>query len=323
MGMKSAATASLVSAFAAGLFAQGPAFEVASIKVSPPLQSIGAQILSGKLHVGMRIEANRVDIDETPLSGLIQLAYKVKPYQISGPSWMSEQRFDVHATMPQGAVRDQVPQMLQTLLAERFKLTIRRDTKEHPVYALVVGKDGPKMTPAMTPAGEPDAGVTPNLDASKNGFGIDTPDGNRITVSADNKGGAVASSPGTGKIRVSMGADGAMKMETERMTMPALADQLSPMLDRPVFDMTGLKGRYQVTLELTMEELMQSARAQGVQIPMMPGVGRSGAGSGAVPDPSGSSVFQSVQKLGLRLEPRKVPVDLIVVDHLEKVPTEN
>ena len=79
-----------------------------------------------------------------------------------------------------------------------------------------------------------------------------------------------------------------------------------------------------------MSDLMQAVRAQGVSIPIatipMPGTGR-GAASGAVPntasDPSGGSIFESIQKLGLKLEPRKMQMDLIVVDGAEKTPTEN
>jgi len=303
-------------AFAAGtLFAQAPAFEVAAIKPAPATQNIAAQVMSGKVHVGMRIDGDRVDIGNLSLESLIQAAYKVKPYQISGPSWMSAQRFDILANMPAGASRDQVPEMLQALLADRFKLTIHRESKEHPIYALVVAKGGSKLIAAAAP--EP--AVLPQ-DAAKNDFAVDTANG-RMSVSIDTKaGGAVVSSPQTGKMRMSPGPDRTMIMEAERMTMTALADQLSTFLDRPVIDLTELRGGYQVKLELAMTDLMQAARSQGIQIPI-PAPG--GAATGAASDPSGSSIFESIQKLGLRLEPRKMPMDLIVVDSLEKTPTEN
>src|SRR2546429_365273 len=122
---------------AASVYAQQPAFEVASIRSAAPIQS---QITSGKMHVGMKVDAARVDIGYLSLADLLPLAFQVKPYQISGPSWMSTERFDIVATIPEGASKDQVPQMLQALLAERFKLTFHRESKERPIYALAVGK---------------------------------------------------------------------------------------------------------------------------------------------------------------------------------------
>jgi uncharacterized protein (TIGR03435 family) len=102
-------------------------------------------------------------------------------------------------------------------------------------------------------------------------------------------------------------------------------------MDRPVVDMTELKGNYQVALELPMQELINLARAMapelaGVGAPAGLGPG-AGAGPGAAApiasDPSGTSMFQAVQALGLKLEPRKAPVESMVVDHLEKAPTDN
>src|ERR1035437_6542153 len=118
---------------ACSVFAQTPAaplaFEVATIKVA---ETIGpAQIASGKIHVGMKVDAARVDIGYLSLADLIAMAYKVKPFQITGPDWMSAQRFDILAKMPEGATKDDVPVMLQALLAERFKLTLHRENKEH------------------------------------------------------------------------------------------------------------------------------------------------------------------------------------------------
>jgi uncharacterized protein (TIGR03435 family) len=306
-------------AFASGtLFAQGPAFEVATIKPSAPMTAIAMKLMSGQGHVGLRVEGDRVDIVSMSLSGLIQAAYKVKPYQVTGPGWISDQRFDVVAKMPEGAVPDQVPEMLQALLAERFKLTIRRESREHPLYALVVARGGSKLIPATTP--EADPAVSPG--DAKNGFGIDTPNG-RMSVSIDPKaGGAVISNPRTGKMRMSMGPDRTMIMDAERMTMGALAEQLSSFVDRPVLDLTDLKDAYQVKLELSLDNLMQAAKAQGFQMPML-GPGRSDAGANTASDPSGSSVFESLQKLGLKLEPCKMPMDTIVVDSAEKTSADN
>jgi uncharacterized protein (TIGR03435 family) len=126
-------------------------------------------------------------------------------------------------------------------------------------------------------------------------------------------------------MRMQMGSNGNMRMEASKMTMPGLADMLSRFVDRPVLDMTELKGVYVVALELAMEDLRNIARTAGM---MPPGAGpAAGADAGrpadAASDPSGLSIFASVQQLGLKLDPRKAPLEFIVIDHLEKAPSEN
>ena len=87
----------------------------------------------------------------------MQNAYSVKDYQVTCPAWMDEQRFDISAKLPDGATKDQAPEMLQNLLKERFKVTLHREKKDHPIYALVAGKNGPKLKPAEVSAIEPGA----------------------------------------------------------------------------------------------------------------------------------------------------------------------
>jgi len=105
--------------------------------------------------------------------------------------------------------------------------------------------------------------------------------------------------------------------------MAKFAEALSRFVDRPVVDKTELKGNYQVALDISMEDMKNAARKAGVAVPgAAPASGDAGLPSDAVSDPTGS-VFTSVLQLGLKLEPRKTPLDLIVVDHAEKTPTEN
>ena len=105
--------------------ASSPAFEVATIKPSPPLNPL--EIAQGKVHLGMRIDGARVDIGALSIADLIRIAWEVKAYQVSGPEWMTTERFNILAKMPEGATKDQVPRMLQALLAERFKLAIHKE----------------------------------------------------------------------------------------------------------------------------------------------------------------------------------------------------
>jgi uncharacterized protein (TIGR03435 family) len=97
-------------------------------------------------------------------------------------------------------------------------------------------------------------------------------------------------------------------------------------VDKPVVDMTELKGNYQVALELSMEDMRNAARSAGVNIPAgaLGGRGGDAGGSplGGAADPS-TSIFSSIQQLGLKLDPRKTPVEILVVDRLEKTPSEN
>jgi uncharacterized protein (TIGR03435 family) len=291
----------------------GPAFEVASVKPAAPLDA--SKVMSGQMHVGMRMDAARVDIGSMSLADLIRVAYRVKPYQVSGPDWMASERFDVLAKLPEGASREQVPEMLQALLAERFKLTVHRESKQDAVYALVVGKSGPKLKESAPDAdapagGAPIAGYDANPQVRVSGRGENT----QVSIS----GGQI------GTAHMSVGPSGTMHLEAPKITMAALADTLSRFFDRPVVDLTELKGNYQVAMDLSMEDLRNAARNFGV---MAPGVGGGRAGVGqpvdAASDPGGLSIFAAVQQLGLKLEPRKTPIDLIVIDHLEKSPTEN
>jgi len=288
--------------------AAGLAFEVASIKLSGPPDQ--AKIMSGG--VGMKVDGARVDIGFLSLVNLICTAYNVKAYQISGPDWMSAQRFDIMAKLPAGARQDQVPEMLQALLAERFKLTIHRASKETQIYALVVGKNGPKLkeSPPDQPSAPAADGAAPSTDTS-------------LRVSGDpQKGMTVSNGLGSGTVKMTM-ANGAMHMESLKMSMPQFAEALARFLDHPVVDMTAIKGNYQMALDLSMEDLMNAVRSAGMQVPAGAGgmAGR-GAAEGAS-DPSSSSLFNNVQRLGLKLEARKAPVDQIVIDHLERLPTEN
>jgi uncharacterized protein (TIGR03435 family) len=276
--------------------AAGRAFEVASIKPAPPLD---AMLASGRIHLGAKIDDAIVDIGGFSLLALIGAAYSLQPDQISGPDWMDSARFDIMAKMPAGATREQVPEMLQTLLADRFKLTVHREKKDQPVYALLVGKDGPKLTPSL-----------PGADATSGPPAKEEVDGGR--------GGTVPKSAyGAKNISVT---NGDLHVEFTQMPLTALAESLKPYLGRPVVDMTGLRGTYQVTLDFSRADMLAVSKAASIPE-------GAAADSGNAPvtasDPPGNSILSALRRYGLRLEPRKAPVEYLVVDHLEKAPTAN
>ena len=300
----------------ASLLAQTPTFEVASVKPSEPITP--AMVASGKLHAGMKIDGKRVDIGNFGLMQLICKAYDVKAYQVSGPSWLktvglSGQRFDIVANLPEGATKEQVPQMLQALLAERFKLVIHRESKDQAVYAMVIGKGGLKIEESQPPAASPD-GAVPNPAVT----------GSSSVSVSQTKGGAVVSDGSGKQQKMTPSPDGkSMRFEIWGATLAELAEGLSPMVDHPIVDMTGLTGKYHVTLDISMQELMNIARAAGAAVPAAEGGGDASKPAELASDPGGSSLFTTIQTLGLKLEPRKSPMSFIVVDTVEKMPTEN
>ena len=256
-----------------------PTFEVASIKpatsaanVPPGLRVAMQNAMQSLLPPGsIPVRGAQVEIRNESLMNLIAASYRVRPDQISGPPWMSDLEFDVDAKIPVDAPRAQVNEMLQSLLEERFALKLHRESKEVSGYALIVGKGGSKLkdsapVPAAGTGGDaagPTQAPMPNLNNLRKGMENATPGMNRS--------------------------------EYSRLTMARLADVLSRQMHRPVVDLTGLQGTYDVVLETAEDR----------------------------PDEPGVSVFEAVEKLGLKLDPRKLPVETLVVDHIEKDPTPN
>jgi len=279
---------------ASGVFAfgqaQAPVFEVASIKPAAPQTD-------GKMRIAMGGDPGRVNYTNVSLKDVLQRAYGVKRPQITGPSWLDSDRFNIVAKIPEGVSNDQVPAMLQNLLVERFKLTVRREKKEMPVYALVVGKNGPKLekadddAPGISLPGEP--GLVKKGELVKKGGGLMISNGH---------------------------------MEAKKVTVSGFADMLSNMLDRPVIDQTEIQGAYNFALDISMEDLVMM---KGVMRPGAGPAGPEGAGgprgdAGPAPESAPApSIFSAIQKLGLKLEPRKAPLDFIIIEKGERVPTEN
>ncbi len=309
------------------VFSQQLSFEVASIRSAA--QITPDMITSGKLHVGMKIDAGRVDIGFASLRDLVMQAYEVKPYQVTAPDWMAAQRFDVLAKMPDGATKEQVPAMLRTLLEDRFKLVAHRENRELPVYSLEVGKNGPKFKEAPPKEAPAPDGAPPKPEGKADmviGAGDQQVRINRIGGGPGGTQTMSMSNAETGTTKVTMGANGQMHMEMERMTMATLAQTLTPMLDRPVVDHTDLKGAFTIALDLSIQDMMQMARTAGIAgagVPLGGAPGGPGPAGLAASDPTGGSIFMSVQQLGLKLEKQKAPIETVIVESASKDPTEN
>lgn len=323
-------TVSLALTATLALAQTNPTFEVASVKAAAPIDmmKLAADMQAGHPpKIGPHIDSARAEYTYMALKDLIAMAYKVKGYQITGPDWLANERFDIVAKFPEGASKDDAPKMLQALIEDRFKLTAHRESKEHPVLALVVGKGGPKMKESPEAPKDIDDSVPLKPGEMK----MDSAEGPvRMTVGKDGSASVNMGVKGTMNYKMDM-ANQAMHMEASMVTMEGFAEMLTQFSKmgggggRQVVDMTGLKGNYQVALDISLADLMNMARAAGMDVPGGPGGGKPTASAAdAASEPGGpSSLLQAVQALGLKLEQRKAVVEQLIIDHIEKTPTEN
>jgi uncharacterized protein (TIGR03435 family) len=238
-------------------------FEVASVRRNVSPNNVGSRMTDAP---------GGIRYSNVLLFVLIARAYKVKGYQVVGPSWLFRDRYDVMATMPEGAAKEQIPVMLQNLLAERFRISVHRETRVRPAYTLVVGKDGPILKKL-------EAGG-----AEKLGFSS------------------------TGRVQAS--------------TLTDLCSTLSALMDRPVVDMTGIEGRFDITLDVSMDDLSRWQRLSSTGAPG-PRSEISGSYAPAPETNPSPSLFTAVKELGLKLESRRAPIEYIIVDTADRNPTEN
>jgi uncharacterized protein (TIGR03435 family) len=267
-------------------------FEVASIRPSDPILSA-----ADASKIGLHIDGAQINLGKLSLNDYLGMAYKVKLYQISGPDWMASERFDINAKLPEGAKGEQIPEMLQALLKDRFGMKFHREMKDFPVYALVVAKTGLKMTESPPEPGDA-AGERKSFDVttsvSQTGTTINYGNGMYITF-GDNA------------------------FEGKKVPGFAIAEMLARFVDRPVVDMTELKGNYDFKLQFAPEDflamMMRAATAAGITLPP--------EALKLIEASNGDSLFTAVETLGLKLEKRKAPIDVLVIDHIEKAPTDN
>jgi uncharacterized protein (TIGR03435 family) len=306
-------------------------FDVATAKPSAPLDmtKLQADMRAGKTpNFGMHLDGLRAEYNYMSLKELIVAAYKVKPYEITCPDWMATERYDIVARLPEGSTKEDAAGMLKVLLLERFKLQAHTESQERPVLALVAAKGGPKLK--ESPAPEP---IDENAPLKPGERKIDMPDGPaRITQDMDPKKGMMAvvnmGTRGTYTQKMDI-ATQAIQIDGTGISMSGFVDMLSQIMQiggpasKPVVDASGLTGHYEVSLHLSLADLMAAARAQGGNMPGGNAGGDGGMGQASDPGGAGSSVYASVEKLGLKLEPRKAVVQQLVVTSAEKTPLED
>jgi uncharacterized protein (TIGR03435 family) len=235
---------------------QSPNFEVASLKPHPQSQDPGTMMMDGGPGTA---NPQRITYVNIPLQGFIEEAYGVSSRDdevLGAPGWVRTDRYDLLASLPEGATRNDVSAMMRTLLAERFELRTHLEKRNHSLYELVVAKGGPKMKPGV-----------PN-----------SPDGN---YQVSRRG---------------------VSIRDSNVGMARLAGALEDYVGRRVVDKTGLSGMYSVEIEFAPPRMEVNGRG-GELFP---------------------SVFTAVQeRLGLKLEEMSGPVDVLVIDHISRLPAPN
>jgi uncharacterized protein (TIGR03435 family) len=232
-------------------------------------------------------EPGRVRFPAVTLKTLLMFAYDVKDFQIAGPGWIGDERFSIEATMPADTTQDQTRIMMRNLVADRFKTEIHRETRPLPIYSLVIAKSGLKI-PSTPPIRAKQVGDSP---FATDGFPVVPPEF-------------------TGILTFSINSQA--EITAQRATMRELATELEKRLGVLVRDETQVKDKFDFVLKFSPEGL-NGPGGRPVPATISPDV----------QDPQ-RDIFSALQAdLGIRLESRRGPVEVIVIDHAEKAPTDN
>jgi uncharacterized protein (TIGR03435 family) len=260
-----------------------PEFDAASIKASPPPEQ-GRGIRVGCDGGPGTKDPGLFTCINTNALNLVTRAYSIENYRVAGLGYTRDM-FDITARVPEGTTKEEFAMMLQNLLADRFHLAVHHEIREIEKYDLVVAKNGPKFKNGVEPAPEkPDATPVPfRMTADKEGYPAMAP-----------------GRPGMAMM------NGKARMYQPKMTMEKLAQQVGFQVGKPVTDATGLAGEFEIGLYWASDTQL-SAKPDATD-----------------PADSGPTLPQALQdQLGLRLEQKKGPVDFLVVDHIDKMPTAN
>jgi uncharacterized protein (TIGR03435 family) len=275
------------------LLAQSPQFDVASVRPFAPAQ--------GQVTAGLHFDGAQVRGVGLSLRDYLATAYRFKATLISGPDWTATERYDISATLPEGGSRAQVPEMLQALLADRFHVKLHKDKKELPIYALVLAKGGLKMKelpadPDANPEKDEPVGMAnvATIAAVGNGVSVTYARGASISV-ADNR------------------------IEVRKLPLWVVCRNLERYSDRQIVDMTGLTGSYNFAIDVTPEDyqamMLRSMVLRGANL--MPEAQK------FLDSTSPSALGDALQQVGLKLEARKAPLDVLIIDDALKTPTAN
>jgi uncharacterized protein (TIGR03435 family) len=275
------------------LLAQSPQFDVASVRPFVPAP--------GQVAAGLHFDGAQVRGVGLSLRDYLATAYRTKATLISGPDWTATERYNITATLPDGSSKAQVPEMLQALLADRFEVKLHNEKKEYPIFAMVLAKGPPKLKELP-----PD----PNEDKVN-----DEPVGmaNVATIAAVGNGVSVQYARGAS---ITVGNN---RIEVTKLPLWVFCRNLERYSDRQIIDMTGLTGAYTFVVDVMPEDfmamMMRSAVLRGANLP---------AEAQKLLDTSPpSAIGDALEQVGLKLEQRRAPLDILVIDSALKTPTAN
>jgi uncharacterized protein (TIGR03435 family) len=240
------------------------------------------------------MDGAQVRIGGLTMRDLLASAYRVRLYQLSGPDWIATERYDINAKLPAGVSPEKLPEMLQSLLEDRFGIRVHREKKEMPVYALLAGKAPLRLKESVIdPNALPPTAVQVTGTGSAAGVAVNMGNGSTYTL-------------------------GGGKFEAKKVNAAGMASVLERFTDRPVMDMTELKGTYDFEFPVTPDDMqtlmIRAAINAGVQLPPQ---------ALRLLDNGGNPLEGAAEQLGLKLESRRMPVEIIVVDQVQKTPTDN
>ena len=263
-----------------------PAFEVASIRPATPLGPMGMR--TERRGGPGTADPGMYRCGNCPVSWVLAEAFDLQPFEYVGPDWLQTVRFDFAATAPAGATKDTFRSMLQNLLADRFKLAVHREKKEMPVYELTVAGNGSKLRESAPKDAPKVDGPPGQIQQDRDGFPILA------------GGMTMAVVPGHARIR------------SDNQPMGWLVRMLTGQLQCPVIDATELRAKYDFLVSWSFEDGSASGPSATGETPAAP------------LDPYRPALINAVQsQLGLKLTQKKGQADVLVVDHMERVPTEN
>ena len=290
-----ALTAAVALAVSAG--AQAGTFEVASVKPSNP-NPTGP--LGGTPFVLPAL--GRLTAQNVTLRMLVMAAYQKQPFEIvGGPEWQNADKFDINAKAAEASpTTDQMLGMLQTLLADRFKLKLHTDTREVPIYALVLARSDRKFGAKLKASADdcPDFKVQQQqqLEAIAKG-GLQG-----LAAQAMKPGETRPCAFGTYPV-----GPGLIGVKASGQALSTLALVLTQLAGRPVVDKTGLTGLYDFEMTIDLQTLARIYAELGVNMPLPPGL------------PEGPSLMTLLQEdLGLRLDSQRGPGNVLVIDSAER-----
>lgn len=262
--------------------AREPRFDAASVKLNTSAD--GA--------INLRILPGRFTATGVPAQELIRLAYGLQNFQIAGaPGWLTSDRFDIVATLEGPSTRERTNFMLRGLLTDRFRLVVHTETRELPIYALVLARGDGRLGPQLRQSDLDCAALA----RARSGSSSPAP--------------PAPPKPGERPTCATFGGPG--RLAAGGVTMAQVAASLSSRVSRVVSDRTGLTGAFDLQLEWTPDQI--PSRPAGVVPPDAP----------PLPPPDGPSLFTALQEqLGLKLESARGLVDVLVIDRVER-PTEN